>query len=51
MTRARWWAGAARITSIPGLQWTVGPYRFRGMLGFNNYSGGNNAVNSRRLAR
>ena len=29
-----------------GLQWTVGPYRFRGMLGFNNYDGGNNAVNS-----
>jgi hypothetical protein len=32
-----------------GLQWTVGPYRFRGMLGFNNYSGGNNAVNSAAL--
>ena len=32
-----------------GLQWTVGPYRFRGMLGFQNYSGGNNAVNSAAL--
>jgi hypothetical protein len=32
-----------------GLQWTVGPYRFRGMLGFQNYSGGNNTVNSAAL--
>ncbi len=32
-----------------GLQWTVGPYRFRGMLGFQNYSGGNNAVNTAAL--
>jgi len=32
-----------------GLQWTVGPYRLRTMLGFNNYSGGNNAVNAAAL--